>query len=113
MNKDSTADSLNTDKELAEALANHLSVVEDSALTQLREPEGQVCDLENQIAQRESELEELSKSKSAADENLEHSRAECIEISASISKASLEQSLRNEMANLTAANTMLEKDAAS
>ena len=35
MNKDSTADSLNTDKELAEAIANHLSEAEDSALTQL------------------------------------------------------------------------------
>jgi hypothetical protein len=30
-----TTDSLNTDKELAEAIANHLSEAEDSALTQL------------------------------------------------------------------------------
>jgi len=74
VNKDSPAESLNTDKELAVALANHLSEAEDISLTQLREPEGQVCDLGNQIAERESELEELSKSKSAADENLEHSR---------------------------------------
>ena len=33
MNKYSTADSLNTDKELAEVIANHLSEAEDSALT--------------------------------------------------------------------------------
>ena len=33
VNKYSTADSLNTDKELAEVIANHLSEAEDSALT--------------------------------------------------------------------------------
>ena len=110
-NKNSHIETLLEEKELVETLACQMSEAEDSALTQLGELKGQVCDLENQIIERESELEELSKSKATADDNLKHSRAESGEISAS--NRSLEQSLRGELANLTATNAVLEKDSAS
>ena len=118
VNKDSTADSLNTDKELAEALANHLSEAEDSALTQLRELEGQVCDLKNEIEKRESELEVLSKSKSIADENVENAKTDNKIVSQQNSDLNeqlqslltIVAELRNELANKTSnIDTLLEE----
>jgi len=71
-----TADSSTRDKEIAEALACHLSEAEDCALTQLKELQGQLQDMEKELTQKEASFVKLSESKTIVDEILEQAKTD-------------------------------------
>jgi len=78
--KNSDMEVLTEEKDLAETLSSQMSMAEDSALTQFRELQGRLQEMEVELAQKVSKLGELSESKTIVDENLEQSRSEQVTI---------------------------------